>query len=187
MIFVASRPATVTVSAIDDASLVEQARGGDERAFVALFKRYSRYVAGVAYRLLGDSVEVEDVVQEAFIDASQHMDQLRDGAGFKSWLVAICVRRVHKRLARRRRWRWFVSEAVHFEPTTSDPELRSKLIAIYQALEAVAVDDRVAWVLHHVEGETLPVVAEQCGVSLATIKRRIARADEVIERRLHDR
>ncbi|MFO0558844.1 MAG: sigma-70 family RNA polymerase sigma factor [Polyangiales bacterium] len=182
----ATRPATVTVLSIDDASLVEQARAGDERAFVALFKRYSRYVAGVAYRLLGDSSEVEDVVQEAFTDASQHMDQLRDGAGFKSWLVTICVRRVHKRLARRRRWRWFVSEAVHFEPTTTDPELRAKVVAIYQALEGVAVDDRVAWVLHHIEGETLPVVAEQCAVSLATIKRRIARAEEVIERRLHD-
>jgi len=128
----------VTVLSIDDASLVEQARAGDERAFVALFKRYSRYVAGVAYRLLGDSAEVEDVVQEAFTDASQHMDQLRDGAGFKSWLVTICVRRVHKRLARRRRWRWFVSEAVHFEPTKTDPELRAKVVAIYQALEGAA-------------------------------------------------
>jgi RNA polymerase sigma-70 factor, ECF subfamily len=176
----------VTVLAIDDASLVEQARAGDDRAFVALFKRYARYVAGIAYRLMGERDEVEDVVQETFTDASMNLGQLRDPGGFKSWLVTICVRRVHKRLARRRRWRWFVAEAVHYEPTASDPEQRAQLVALYQALESVAVDERVAWVLHHVEGETLPVVAEQCGVSLATVKRRIARAEEKIERRLHE-
>ena len=181
-----TRAAPIAVTAIDDASLVTQARGGDERAFVLLFKRYARYVAGIAYRLMGERSEVEDVVQETFTDASMHLEQLRDGAGFKSWLVTICVRRVHKRLARRRRWRWFVSEAVHYEPVCSDPDERAQLVALYQALESVAVDERVAWVLHHVEGETLPVVAAQCGVSLATIKRRIARADELIERRLHD-
>ncbi len=187
MTVVAIRTDRGAVSAIDDASLVEQARAGEERAFVALFKRYARYVAGVAYRLLGDSSEVEDVVQETFTDASAHLHQLREPAGFKGWLVAICVRRVHKRLARRRRWRWFVSEAVHFEPTVTDPDARAQVLALYQALEAVAPDERVPWVLHHVEGETLPVVAEQCGVSLATVKRRIARAQECIDRRLHGR
>lgn len=183
---VASRPAT-TIAAIDDASLVERARAGDERAFVALFKRYSRYVAAIAHRLLGDATEVEDVVQETFTDAAMHLGQLRELAGFKAWLGSICVRRVRKRLVRRRRWRWFVREAVHFEPTTSDPAVRASVLELYDALEQIDPDERIPWVLHHIEGETLPVVAEQCGVSLATIKRRIAAAESRIDRRLHGR
>ncbi len=110
-----------------------------------MFTRYSRYVAAIAHRLLGDATEVEDVVQETFTDAAMHLGQLRELAGIKAWLGSICVRRVRKRLVRRRRWRWLVREAVHFEPITSDPAVRASVLVLYDALEQIDPDERIPW------------------------------------------
>ena len=169
----------------DDATLVAQALGGNERAFTALYRRYARYVAGVAYRILGTDAELDDVVQEAFCDASSALATLEEGDSFRPWLARITVHRIHKRLAKRRRWRWLVGEIQIVAPQVSDPRERARVDALYEQLEALAPDLRLPWMLHFIEGETLPDVARICDVSLATAKRRIAKAQERIDGGLH--
>jgi RNA polymerase sigma-70 factor (ECF subfamily) len=96
----------------------------------------------------------------------------------------IVVRRVHKRLAKRRRFR-FLSRAVELvHPRASNPHDQRVVDELYEVLEQLSPDLRVPWVLHHVEGETLPEVAKMCDVSLATVKRRIAEAEVRVNRRL---
>lgn len=169
---------------VDDARLVELVRGGDARAFTTLYHRHARYLAGVVFRLTGREPDVDDVLQETFLDAVGAIHQLRDPAGLRSWLAAIAVRRVHKRLSRRRRLR-FLERAVELvAPKASDPHDQRRVDELYEVLETLAADVRVPWTLHHVEGETLPEVAALCGVSLATVKRRIADAEARIARRL---
>lgn len=170
----------------DDATLVAQALAGNDRAFAALYRRHARYVAGVVYRLLGSDAELEDVVQEAFVDASRALASLQEPAGFRAWLARIAINRVHKRFARRRRWRWLTGALEHVAPKVSDPATRAKVDALYEALEALPPKLRVPWTLHVVEGETLPEVATLCEISLATVKRRIAEASTLIDRRLHE-
>ena len=170
----------------DDRSLVERAREGDERAFAQLYRRHARYLAGVIYRIMGDEQELDDVIQETFVDAADQLDQIRDAERVRPWLVRVAVRKVHRRLAKRRRLRWLHSERPS-QPAFNDPEHRQELAALAETLEALAPKLRVPWVLHRVEGETLPAVAELCETSLATVKRRIAEAEEKIQRRLHGR
>jgi RNA polymerase sigma-70 factor (ECF subfamily) len=167
-----------------DASLVEQALAGSERAVTMLYRRHARYVAGVVYRLLGSDAELDDVVQESFCDALAALAELRDPEGFRPWLARIAVRRSYKRLARRRRWRWFVGEAEHVVPAASDPADRERVAALYRALGDLPPNLRIPWTLHVIAGETLPDVATMCDISLATAKRRIAEAAERIDRRL---
>ena len=62
------------------------------------------------------------------------------------------------------------------------PERRALLARVYQVLDKIAVEQRLAWTLRYVEGEKLERVAEQCGCSLATAKRRIASAQRVVAR-----
>ena len=174
---------SVPPEAPDDAALVADAVGGSERAFAALYRRHARYVAGVVYRLLGTDAELDDVVQETFCDAMNALASLKDPAGIRAWLARIAVRRVHKRLAKRRRWRWFVGQAEHVTPTVSDPAMRQEVDALYRALEELPPKLRIPWMLHALEGETLPDVAAACDISLATAKRRIAEAAERIERK----
>jgi len=169
---------------IDDATLVADAIAGDPHAFARLYRRHARYVAGVVYRLLGSDADLDDVVQEAFCDALKALGDLRDPSGLRPWLARIAVRRVHKRLARRRRWAWFLDEARYVMPTISDPAERRRVEELYEALEGLAPDLRIPWVLHVVEGEHLPDVAVLCETSLATVKRRIATAATQLEQRL---
>jgi RNA polymerase sigma-70 factor (ECF subfamily) len=170
--------------AADDAALVAQACAGNDRAFETLYRRHVRYVAGVTYRLLGDDAEVDDVLQEAFIDAAAALRGLRQPAEFRAWIARIAVRRVYRRLARRRRWRWLRAAVEVVTPNSSDPHTRQRVHDLYEALTLLPAKLRVPWTLHVIDGETLPDVARLCDTSLATVKRRIAEAGARVGRRL---
>jgi RNA polymerase sigma-70 factor (ECF subfamily) len=170
----------------DDATLVAQACAGDDRAFATLYRRHARYVAGVVYRLLGNDAEVDDVMQESFCDAAGALRGLREPGEFRSWIVRIAVRRVYRRIGRRRRWHWLIGAAELVTPTVSDPRMRQRVHELYEALDTLPPKFRVPWILHVIEGETLPDVSRLCDISLATAKRRIAEAGARVERRLHD-
>jgi len=175
--------ATLTLSpneALADADLALRARS-DEAAFGALYERHAPYVARVAYRLLGGDADVDDVVQETFLDAANAIGDLCDPSAVRAWLVAIAVRRVHKVLAKRRRRALFSIFATEAIAQPSDPRIADEL---YDALDRIPAELRVPWLLSRVEQLTLPETARACGVSLATVKRRIADAEARLKRRL---
>jgi len=70
--------------------------------------------------------------------------------------------------------------------TVSEPRVGARIEDLYEALEALPPKARIPWVLHCIEGETLPDVAVMCDVSLATVKRRIASASAHVNRKLHE-
>jgi RNA polymerase sigma-70 factor (ECF subfamily) len=175
------RPASVED---DDEVLVQRAAAGDRRAFAALYRRHARYLAGVAFRLLGDSGELDDVVQEAFVIALRSLGKLKDANRVRAWLVTILVRRVQRRLRSRTRQRWLGRELLLVSPTASDPHVSREVSELYRALERLPVDLRVPWTLTRVEGGRMDEVAEWCDISVATLKRRLNRADELIARRM---
>lgn len=152
--------------------------------FEALYAKHARYVAGVVHRLMGQDGEVDDVVQETFVDAIEGLERLRDPSAVRAWLVTVAVRRTRRVLASRRRRMMFAFWTVDFAPRASDPRDRAPVDELYDALARVPADLRIPWVLHRVERLSLPETAAACEVSLATVKRRIADAEERIERRL---
>ena len=157
----------------------------------SLFREYAPYVAKVALRLLGRDHEVDDVVQDVFLDAHKGIARVRDRASMKGWLRIVTVRAVYRRL-RRRRWRNVlglerdVAEQEHIAPEPLAPESRAALRRIYELLDTLPTKERVAWALRYIEGEPLDAVALACDCSLATINRRIAAAHEKIRRGVHD-
>jgi RNA polymerase sigma-70 factor (ECF subfamily) len=165
---------------VDDAALVAQAIEGSERAFAALYKRHARYVAGVVHRILGRDDELDDILQEAFIDASHALEGLREPGDFRAWLVRITIRRVHKRLGKRRLMRRLAAAMEWIAPRVETPAAEGEVRALYHALDKLSPKVRIPWVLHVIEGETLPDVAKSCDVSLATVKRRIAEAESTL-------
>jgi len=168
----------------DEVGIVIRAQNADEAAFAELYSRHSRYIAGVVYRLMGNDSDLDDVVQETFVDAADGISALKEPKALRGWLVAIAVRRVHRVLARRRRRMMFSLEMFEFAARSSDPNDRQRVDDLYEALDHIPPDLRVPWTLHRVEQMNLPETAAACGVSLATVKRRIAEAQERIERRL---
>lgn len=168
----------------DDEVLVGRVLRGDPGAFRELYGRHGRYVAGVVYRLMGDDAELEDIVQDTFVRAAERLPSLRAPGQVRPWLVTIAVRLAQSRLTRRRRRNWIRQQLTRAAPTVSDPRDRAPADELYSALDQVPDKLRVPWILHRVEGCRLEDVAVACGVSLATVKRRIADAQARLDRRL---
>ena len=150
-----------------------------------LFRTYAPYVAAVAHKLLGRDDEVDDVIQEVFIAALRGLHRVRDPGAIKGWLACVTVRTARRKL-RMRRVRQFIStdpapNYTAVADASASPEQRALMSRVYQLLDTLPVDQRVPWVLRHIEGEGLERVAVLCGCSLATAKRRISRASGALQ------
>lgn len=168
----------------DDAEVLRRAASGDRVAFTSIYRANGRYVAGVVYRLLGSSADVDDVVQDTFVAAHRGLQQIEDPRALRRWLVTIAVRQVQRRLGLGSRKRRLEEALVHHFEEVTDPALARRLEDLYEALDALDVSLRVPWILARLEGHSLGDVAAECEVSLATVKRRIATAEQRIAKRL---
>jgi RNA polymerase sigma-70 factor (ECF subfamily) len=151
----------------------------------SVYRTHAAYVAGVVFKLLGRDHEIDDVVQDVFLAASRGLEKVREPAAIKGWLATIAVRFSIRRLRQRRLRSFLGLDAVtenEIAATPSGQEQRVLLARVYAVLDGLPARDRVAWTLQHVEGESLERVAQMCGCSLATVKRRIASAQRSIER-----
>lgn len=168
----------------EDAVLVGRALDGDRWAEEALYRRHVDAVAAMAARLLGRRAEAEDVVQDTFVVVLEQLGDLREPRQFRSWLLKVAVHQAHRRF-RRRRLRKALGLDRQIDDTRlavlaksgNDPEVVSELARLDAALARLPAQPRIAWMLRYVEGMRLAEVASACGCSLATAKRRIARAD----------
>jgi RNA polymerase sigma-70 factor (ECF subfamily) len=168
----------------DDEVLVARCRAGDRGAFRELYLRHARYVAGAVSRWLGDDGELDDVVQDTFVRAAERLDSLRQPALVRPWLVTIAIRLTHSRIVRARRRGGLLRLFGWHSPQVSDPRDRAPADELSAALARMPDALRTPWLLHHIEGERLEDVAVTCGVSLATIKRRIADCEQKLTGKL---
>jgi RNA polymerase sigma-70 factor (ECF subfamily) len=176
-----------SIDRLDDAALVERARAGDAWAEEALYRRHVSHVFGIAARLLKSRVDAEDVVQDTFAIVLEQLASLRDASAVRGWLVQITISQVRRRF-RRRRLRRLLGLDTDVDRNTlesvaapgADPEVRAELACLDRALERLPTEQRIAWMLRYVEGETLEAVAHACNCSLATAKRRLAAADATV-------
>lgn len=100
MSFIHSTPSSDETT--PDATYVERARRGDASAFEALVRRYYRAAYAVALALLSNSMDAEDVCQDAFLKALERLDDCREPDKFASWLLRIVRNRAHNFRAYRR-------------------------------------------------------------------------------------
>lgn len=170
----------------DQAQLVAALRKGHPGAAAAFHDRYAQRLYGLLYRILGPDTELEDVLQETFVRALESLANLRDPSLLDSWLMGVGVRTARTLLQRRGRRSWLRIMATEELPDpggpTPDPGHLETLSALYRVLDRMPVDDRMALTLRFASGMTLPETAEACGVSLATIKRRLTRAEQTFHR-----
>jgi RNA polymerase sigma-70 factor, ECF subfamily len=171
----------------DDYGLIAGIRRGDPAAATALFRRYRSLVERTLVRILGFDSELPDAVQETFIRAFDSTRLLRDPQALPSWLIRISVCTASDLIRRRQRRRWLHAlleprdlvdrtNAVMFE-AEPDMEARQALHSAYTILDGLPADERIAMSLRRLDGMELKEVASACGCSLATIKRRLVRAE----------
>lgn len=175
---------SVPAAELSPEDLIHLAAAGDQRAFAVIYKNHARYVAGVAYRLLGHPAEVDDVVQDTFVAALRGLGQLQEPAALRRWLVIVATRQVQQRIAQRVRKYHLGNELLEVLRENTEFETATQVDDLYDALSRLDPKIRLPWILVRVEGQALGDAAEACEISLATLKRRVATAESRIKKRL---
>jgi RNA polymerase sigma-70 factor, ECF subfamily len=172
---------------LPDAVLVQAALEDEEWAREALFRRHVKRAMGLCYRLLPEE-DPEDIVQEAFIKAFDRLATLAQPSSFGSWLHSVVVSLVRMRL-RKRRWLNRLGLLAAEEPLEPESllssdvgqDVKAEATQLYGFLKCLSEEQRVALLLQRVEGLDLKEIAEQMGMSVSTVKRRVAEAHQKLE------
>lgn len=163
----------------DDTDLIHALRTRSPRAGDLLVDRCRAHVERVLYRVMGRTDALADLTQDVFLAVLEGIDSLREDARFRGWLTQVIVFVARGAIRKRRRKWWLVfTDAVPEQNSEqADSESSEALRAVYDVLDKMDPDDRIAFALRKIDGMELTEVAAACAVSLATIKRRLVRAE----------
>jgi RNA polymerase sigma-70 factor (ECF subfamily) len=187
----------------EDRHLVERAKAGDVRAFEALVRRYERWVFTLAFRMVGDRGDAEDIAQEVFLKVYRGLSGFRGGSRFSTWLYAIASHHCLNHLAgsdsrarRARRGGELADAQGETGPSAVDRvadaspgpdtvlercELRQ---VILRELVRLTEPHRLVLILRDIQGMSYEDIAETLGVELGTVRSRLHRARMELKARL---
>lgn len=179
---------------VTDQELVRRVQKGDKRAFDLLFSRYQGKIFGLVTRYVRDRQEVEDVVQEAFIKAFRALPRFRGDSQFYTWLYRIAINTAKNHLvARARRPPGSdidADDAESYEPMRQVENPESELArdqlskVIHQAIADLPDDLRSAVTLREFDGMSYEQIAEIMECPVGTVRSRIFRARESIDKKI---
>ncbi len=164
-----------------DDALVSALRARRPGATDALFERYIDHIRRVVVRVMNIDGETEDIIHDIFLGAITSIDGLKDPHALKGWLTSIALFRARRVLRQRKRWRWLsfaAPEELNKFAAVEGSELNEAMRCTYLVLSELPPDERIAFALRFIDGMELTEVADACRTSVATIKRRLSRAEE---------
>lgn len=185
-----------------DRMLVDRFKGGDQAAFDEMVRRYWDRIYAMVHQLLRNPEDAEEVTQDAFIRAHRGLGNFRGDSAFSTWLYQIATN-----LARNRYWYWWRrkrDKTISFDqPVSEDNDTPlSELFAaeletpedatvthefvdrIAQGMEKLSPKHREILILRNVKNMSYEEIAEILGISVGTVKSRIARARESLRAKL---
>jgi RNA polymerase sigma-70 factor, ECF subfamily len=185
----------------EDARILRGLRAGIDDAYEHLIARYQQPVYGIAYRLLGNSADASDVVQEVFLKVFRGVGSFREHSSLRTWMYRIAVNEAHNH------HRWFsrhcrrevamedagdssaaLESAAHPGRSPFEHALESEnRTLIEEALANINPVFRTAVVLRDIENLSYEEIAEILQVSMGTVKSRILRGREALRRELTQR
>jgi RNA polymerase sigma-70 factor (ECF subfamily) len=174
--------------ASDSDDVVRRAAAGEPAAFRTLFGRHKSDVARLVYRMLNAPADLEDVVQEVFVQVFRSLKDFRGQAKFSTWLhrVTVNVVLMHRRSARSRPVlaEELPGELVADEHQTlpdEDVDRRERMRAFQRLLGKLADKKRVVFVLHELEGMSPAEIADVVGAPVLTVRTRLFYARRELE------
>jgi RNA polymerase sigma-70 factor, ECF subfamily len=147
-------------------------------AVAELFDRYAPAARGMLVRMLGDSADVDDLIQETFLVVVHRASVVQDPDRLRSFVVGVAVRLARNALRKQAVRRWIglgdVEDLVLQD--CPDPVQQERIRHLYRAFDRLDASSRTLLILRDVEGLELTELAEVDRCSLATLNRRLARA-----------
>lgn len=183
-----------------DLSLVRRAQAGERAAYDLLVLKYQHKVVKLVMRYTRNPADAEDVAQDSFIKAYRALPQFRGDSAFYTWLYRIAINTAKNALAARDRNP--VSAQIELQDSDDAPDLVNRLkdpdtpegLALTEeirgtvnaAIGALPEDLRTAIVLRELEGLSYEEIAAAMDCPVGTVRSRIFRAREAIDRRLRE-
>jgi len=177
----------------DEERLIARAAGGETAAFRQVYERHRTDVARLVYRMLGNRADLEDVIQEVFVQVYKSLKDFRGQSKFSTWLhrVTVNVVLMHRRSARSRP---VFSDEPPGEPVLrskdigpdEDAERRERVRAFGRLLARLPDKKRIVFVLHELEGVSPGEIAKIVGAPVLTVRTRLFYARRELEEMLRD-
>ena len=183
------------VDELTDEAIVDRVRGGEVALYEILVRRHNQRLYRTIRAVLRDDRDVEDVMQQAYIDAYAHLDQFRGSAKFSTWLTRIAVNRAI-RTGRRTR------TGLALAPPPGDPELAIEQaptsdidpehemyghelkVVLESLIEQLPDQFRMVFVMREVEGLSTAETAACLDINEETVKTRLHRAKRLLKDQL---
>lgn len=167
------------IRGVDSSELVARCRQGDENAFRELFRAHREDVARLVYRMKGNASELEDLVQEVFLQVHRSLADFRGDARFSTWLYRLTVNVVlmHRRSLRSRPQ--LVPELAELPPPDSRPlpdeqvARQRRMTAFQGVLDRLSEKKRTVFVLHEIEGVSPADISQIVGAPVLTVRTRL--------------
>jgi RNA polymerase sigma-70 factor, ECF subfamily len=178
-------------NAIPDERLIMATLQGDDEAFTRLIARYKRKVFSLSARFARDGDELEDICQDVFIKAYEHLKGFRNDSPFENWLTRITIRTCYDTLRRNRRTRNYTPlHDLQFEVRDHAAEARQEAWQSHEllawALAKLNPDERLVITLLELEEKTVREVAALTSWSEGNVKVRAHRARKELKRILEE-
>lgn len=181
-----------------DQDLVERVQRGDKTAFDLLVRKYQHRVVKLVMRYLRDPADAEDVAQEAFIKAYRALPQFRGESAFYTWLYRIAINTAKNAAVSRSRSP--VEYDLDLQDSDESYDIQARMAdhdtpealalaeeiraVVAQAIDSLPEELRTAIVLRELDGQSYEDIAATMDCPVGTVRSRIFRAREVIDRRL---
>jgi RNA polymerase sigma-70 factor, ECF subfamily len=175
---------------VEDVLLVDRCLTGEPAATRELFRRHRNRVHASLFRVLGSNRDMDDLLQEAFLQVFQSLRGWRAEAGLATWIDRVAVRCAYRHLSRRAR-------RVSTDPLDDDAAValaspgeapgarrqlaRDGVVRLYAVLDELSPAARLAFTLHELDGRSIADTAELVGSSVTATKLRVWRARKRIE------
>jgi RNA polymerase sigma-70 factor (ECF subfamily) len=184
---------------IDESTLVARTREGDAKAFAALVRRYEGKIFRLAQHITQNREDAEDVLQETFLKAYEHLDQFQGNSKFYTWIVRIAVNQALMKLRKRRSDKTVsidetidtgedtvIREIAAWDESPEERYSREELQAILTAaIDSLAAPYRAVFVLRDMEELSTEETAEALDLSVPAVKSRLLRARLQLRDRLN--
>jgi RNA polymerase sigma-70 factor, ECF subfamily len=178
----AASPAGVDSPRADELALVDRCRQGDLAAFETIYRTHSGRLYSVAYRMLGNAADAEDMLQEIFLAAYRKLDSFRGESALGTWLYRLATNLCLDYLRSRAAKSGQLTDALDDEPLLADAGSRRLAdqtvtkMDLERALAQLPEGCRSAFVLHDVEGLEHKEVADILGIAEGTSKSQVHKA-----------
>ena len=174
----------------DESVLLAQSRRGDTRAFAELVRRYEGKIFRLAQHITQNREDAEDVLQETFMKAYEHLDQFKGDSKFYTWIVRIAVNQALMKLRRRKTDKsvsldeqidtgedTIVREIAAWDEDPEQQFSREELGSILdRAIQSLEPPYRSVFVLRDIDELSTEETAEALGLSVPAVKSRLLRA-----------